>query len=158
MPGKGFFNMNNKGFTLLELLVAATIIGTLAVFATISYKNSAADARMEGFKARADELAGAVQRFRLEYPVLSISGEMSASSTLVTEGFVGKGGWEKTYVTYYICKEDGTTSACSDTPVAKPLVCMLGNDSNWSAKLPSRYRDGYVYCVSETAKGEYLGS
>lgn len=149
---------NNKGFTLLELLVAATIIGTLAVFATVSYKNSAADARMESFKARADELAGAVQRFSFEYPTKDgeLIGEMSASSPLVSGGFVGKGGWEKTYVTYYIC--NGKTGNCVNSLVDNPLVCVASNSNSWTKKLPSRYQAGYIYCVSAIAKGERLGS
>ncbi len=144
---------NNKGFTLLELLVAATIIGVMAVFATVSYKNSAADARMAAFKARTDALAGAVQRMRLEYPNINIVGPMTSDSQLVVRKFVESGGWKDDYVSYYVC--NGKTGDCKDSPVSEPLACMKGKNLD---KQVSRYKSGYIYCVSATATGEKLAS
>lgn len=155
---------NNKGFTLLELLVAATIIGILAVFATTSYKNSAADARIAAAKARTEVLAGAVQRMRIEYPYFkNVSGQMRdvyVSSTdacsptvvsgLVSCGLLGNDNWERdTYMTYWVC--NGKTGNCGSSGVENPLACMV---STGDSKMPARYGTGYTYCVSATEKGE----
>lgn len=71
--------MNNKnGFTLLELLIAAAIIGVLAIFATQSFQAAATDVRVEDAKARAKIVAAAAHRFLLNYP--------SASSNLGSDG------------------------------------------------------------------------
>lgn len=147
---------NNKGFTLLELLVAATIIGVMAVFATISYKNSAADARMAAYKARTDALAGAVQRMRLEYPHVSIAGPMGASSKLVAKGFLESGGWDDGYVTYYVC--NGKTESCASSPIDSPLACVVSRIKSDDRKFPARYRKGYIYCVSANNKKETLAA
>ncbi len=150
---------NKNGFTLLELLIAAAIVGGLAVMATVSYRNSVAETRIQAAKARADVLAGAVQRFRLEYPNASISsdkmtddyasdtcstGSLSPTS-LVTCGFVDKGGWEDPFVVFYIC--NGKKGGCSNSSIDAPLVCMTGNNSQ--SKLPDKYKGKYSYCVNE---------
>ncbi|MBR2082654.1 MAG: prepilin-type N-terminal cleavage/methylation domain-containing protein [Elusimicrobiaceae bacterium] len=59
---------NKKGFTLLELLIAAALIGVLAMFATQAFRSSASDVRVEDAKARALALAMAAQRYYIEYP------------------------------------------------------------------------------------------
>lgn len=142
---------NNNGFTLLELLVAATIIGVLAVFATVSYKNSAADARMAEAKARANALAGAIQRFKIEYPALTLS-----KSNLYSKGFGENYTWDDTdYVSYSICAGNEPVNAamgnCAGTPVANPRACVKGKDL---AKQVARYKSGYMYCVSDVAAKE----
>ena len=57
---------NKRGFTLLELLIAATILGLLAVFATMSFRYSASDNRIAAAKIKTAQLAAAVQSFRLD--------------------------------------------------------------------------------------------
>ncbi len=59
---------NKQGFTLLELLIAAALIGVLAMFATQAFRNSASDIRIEDAKARALLLVNAARRYYLEYP------------------------------------------------------------------------------------------
>ena len=61
-----------KGFTLVELLVAATIIGILMVFATNSYRNGVAETRWAQAKGNVDQLAAAVLRARIEYPASAV--------------------------------------------------------------------------------------
>ncbi len=59
---------NKNGFTLLELLIAATLIGVLAMFATQAFRASASDIRVADAKARALLLANAAERYYFEYP------------------------------------------------------------------------------------------
>ena len=73
MASRGLRVFKDKGFTLVELLVAATIIGILAVFATNSYRNGVAETRWAQAKANLDQLAAAVQRVKLDYPAVKFS-------------------------------------------------------------------------------------
>lgn len=59
---------NHNGFTLLELLIAAALIGVLAMFATQAFRASASDVRVADAKARALLLKSAAERYYIEYP------------------------------------------------------------------------------------------
>lgn len=122
---------NQCGFTLLELLIAATIVGTLAVFATVAFKNSSADARIAAAKPKAEQLATAVQRYKIEYG--SLPGNIGALAAL---GYIEDSGWDSDpYVSFAISGEG---------------ACMTGKTNS---KLPARYQ-GYTYCVSPTGTTE----
>ena len=56
------------GFTLLELLIAAAIIGVLSLFAMQSFRTAGSDARWQEAKIRAQVVASAVKRYYIEYP------------------------------------------------------------------------------------------
>ena len=72
--------MNKKGFTLLELLIAATILATLAVFATVSYQRAMADVRIEDGKNRTRVVAAAIERMQFEHPKWAFSSRGGADS------------------------------------------------------------------------------
>ena len=148
-----------QGFTLLELLIAATIIGILAVFATVSYRNTVADTRVAGARAKLDVLAGAVQRYRLDP---SACPNITSSSALTITNLVNCGYLEKSlfsvetdeYFSFQICGAGAMSTICPSTAY---LACMTGE----SAKLPGRYlkSKGYLYCLNQTGKPtERLGS
>lgn len=59
---------NRAGFTLLELLIAAAIIGILALFATVSYRNSTAQTRVAQARAVTQSLAMGNYRAHIDYP------------------------------------------------------------------------------------------
>lgn len=59
------------GFTLLELLIAAAIIGILALFATVSYRNSTAQTRVAQARAVTQSLAMGNYRAHIDYPNIS---------------------------------------------------------------------------------------
>lgn len=61
-----------NGFTLIELLIAATIIGVLVIFATQSFRKTSSQIRVEDAKARAQVVAMAVRRFKIDYPSASV--------------------------------------------------------------------------------------
>lgn len=165
---------NNKGFTLLELLIAATIIGALAVFATISYRASEVEARIAAAKSKTEVLAGAVQRFELEFPHARLGNSDIANTTatcpdgmaqtsnlsstiLISCDMLDNGGWTNDYVKFTVC---GTAS---NSGICKALggtsgACMTGINTN--SRVPDRYRwvsttdNSYWYCVKST--GEIL--
>ena len=164
---------NRKGFTLIELLIAATIIGTLAVFATIAYKESVARNHIAAAKAKTEQLARGVQRFRLEHPLLHFSdpnnlvmGNVTDSDlrcsitsphvkTLITCDYVDNGGWTDEYVRFFVC--EGKTGSCASAQMSNPLACMKGRNH---PRLPIRFRgvNGYIYCVGATGDEEQFGS
>ena len=66
----------NAGFTLLELLMAAAIIGVLIFFATQTFRRASSDVRVQNAQARAQAVAAAAHRFKQDYP----------NATFLTEG------------------------------------------------------------------------
>ena len=160
---------NKRGFTLLELLIAATIIGTLVVLATVSYRSSAAETRVAAAKAQTEMLAGAVQRFSLENRVTSSQpgqmvsvGNSNAGCTVTTAhelspenliycGFVENSGWNNDYFKFYIC--DGRTGSCSSAPtsIGMPLAYM---ESTGDARMPAQYGSNYSYWVGDAGQTE----
>lgn len=149
------------GFTLVELLVAATIIGILAVFATNSYRNSVAETRWAAAKANLDQLATAVQRFKMDYASIKINGvAMSngglcpvaypssswivAPGCLVSYGYLEASDWASDFFEYYVC-DSKTTAPCDIASPAgdtKPLACVVVKST---AKVPAKYTS-YKYC------------
>jgi len=159
-----------SGFTLLELLVAATIMGALAVLATVSYRHSAMETRIAAAKLRTEVLARAVQRFRLDYgsdklpsagvelvgpdSIVECNPTSADVLSLFNCGYLqNDGGWRDGYIQYYVCNGNRTTigTACKNSTINKPLACMRGR--NWS-KVPEKYKVPYAYCVNETSQGE----
>ena len=161
--------INKKGFTLVELLVAATIIGFLAAFATAQYRSSVAEARWTRAKSQTDQLAAALQRMYLDYPTSGIinGGEMSNTSSseqcqifvgqqngvsitqLIACGFLENSDWSSEYFRYYSCfNTAGMWPECSSSYRA----CMAARTT---AKLPSSYKTK-KYCVDLSGVGQEL--
>ncbi|WP_428075826.1 type II secretion system protein [Candidatus Avelusimicrobium luingense] len=163
---------NKKGFTLLELLIAATIIGAMAVFATISYRSSEADARIAAAKAKTEVLAGAVQRFRLEFPYAALGNSVItnttatcpdsmpytqslSATTLISCGLLDNGGWTNDFVEFTICGIPSNGGICAAL-TGSTGACMTGKSSN--SRVPDRYRwsstigNSYWYCVKSTGE------
>ena len=152
-----------KGFTLVELLVAAVIIGGLAVFATVAYRNSAAEARWTAAKARAEQLAAAVERLQIDYPGVKGFKESTINdisdptltcplytgiqsplgggtggtvypSALITCGYIENGGWTNDYWQYMVKFRRAVTYSGGSCGGASACVMALEN-----AKLPKKY-------------------
>lgn len=153
----------NAGFTLLELLIAATILGIMAIYAAVSYQNSMADTRLAAARGRLDVLAAAVQRYQMDYgaidggQVVDVINQVSCSANpnLFNCGFLENGGWSDGYVRFYIC-DNSTTGKCfvdsADSvsvtaTVTNPFACVKTIST---AKWPKRYQN-YTYCASATA-------
>ncbi len=167
--------INKKGFTLLELLIAAAIIGTLAVLATVSYRASEADTHVAAARAKVEVLANAAQRFALEYDhAKPLSGEMAnlgaqencnpisvtasgnnPATLLISCDFVDNGGWYNPYFHFYVC--GGATDSCSGqtTGISNPLACMNGKGHS---RMTDQYQNGYWYCVNATTTGEHFSN
>ena len=145
---------NNAGFTLLELLVAATIIGILAVFATVAYKNAAASTRAAGARAKVDALAWAQQRYLLDPAACPSYVDTTNKITALEDCNLleGKVILNDEYFTFALC-EGSSCSAAQN--MQNPLACVFGKDNK---KMPAKYAKNYWYCVSETARTEHLGN
>lgn len=70
-----------NGFTLMELLIAAAILGVLALFATQAFRKSSSDIRVEDAKVRAKAIAMAARRFKLDHPNPTFSLDAMGSLT-----------------------------------------------------------------------------
>lgn len=145
-------NRSKRGFTLLELLIAATIIGILAVLSTVAFRSSAGETRVAGAKSKLEMLAMAVQRYKMDPKACSI---ITSNSSLTVSNLVSCGYLENlnfsgdSYFSFYIC---ASGSGC---PNASYLACMTG----YNSKLPSRYLSGYSYCLDEAGRAvETMGS
>ncbi len=94
-----------KGFTLLELLIAAAIIGVLAMFATQAFRRSSAEVRVQDTRNRVDALGAALTRFLVDYPSYRSSllagtlAEVPATGgTCVPSAITGQDGEGNSYV------------------------------------------------------------
>ena len=164
---------NRKGFTLLELLIAATIVAALAVMATVAYRNGVIETRIQAAKTRTEVLAGAVQRFVLDYGASKLGAgpelqRLAAKGACAPNGMIvsslincdyvdNDGGWNDPYFAYYVCNGVKTAGTpCSKTTLNAPLACMWGRSNQ--NKLPAKYKTNYSYCVSATGNEEKFGS
>lgn len=143
---------NNKGFTLLELLIAATIVGILAVLATASFRSGAGDTRVAGAKSKLEMLGSAVQRFQMDpqaCPLITNTDRLTVGN-LAACGYLEDINYANDpYFSFQICAHSG---GC---PNASYLACMTGHNS----KLPSRYLSGYSYCLDASGRAvETMGS
>lgn len=174
---------NRKGFTLVELLVAATIIGALVVFATVQYRNGAAETRWAEAKGKAKQIQNALQRFWFEYPTAVISsgsnwGNTSASCTLyygksgevsanqlIACGFLENGNWnaDNEYFWYHLCASDETYVDGTSRATASRVSDKWGSCPNdYNAYVCVVVQDGAVmpadyknkmYCVDNKGVG-----
>lgn len=172
--------MNTKrGFTLVELLVAATIIAGLAVFATISYRNSAAESRWTAAQARVQQLANAVQRLQTDYPqVESFKGSVLEDLTstelanmscplkpgivstrlnpqvtpkaLIACGYIENGGWTNDYWMYQVKWSNNLSSASS---CRGGLACVQALSN---AKIPEKYSNLLYYVKADGTSETYI--
>ena len=74
-----------NGFTLLELLIAAVIVGSLAVFASITFRRSASDIRVQDAKVRAQVIAMAARMFKENYPGITFDTTHNMTTEQITE-------------------------------------------------------------------------
>jgi prepilin-type N-terminal cleavage/methylation domain-containing protein len=151
---------NNKGFTLLELLIAATIVGALAMYATISYRTSVFETRLAEAKVRTETVANAVQRFEMDYPGASLNGTLlntkkqpcptnpknaNDAQDLVNCGYLEEGNWNTEYFYIVPCGKNAQDSVCDDL-MSDALACLQTDALN--KKIPTQY-SGYLYCIGE---------
>ena len=166
---------SKRGFTLLELLIAATIMGVLAMVAAVSYRHNLIENRIAAAKIKTEQLATGYYRFLQEQPVSldnnggsALMGNLVDTSiqcqprshnpkTLITCGYVDNGGWTDSYVQYFLCGKGKNTQECARSSIDNPLACMAGRSD--LDKMPKRYRYscGYRYCVGINESGEQQG-
>ena len=163
---------HKKGFTLLELLIAAAIIGSLVVLATSSYRSNAAETYAAAAKGQTEMLGESVRRFLLENRVggrtagqvqtLADSNDSSKckldrldSGSLIYCGYIENSGWDNPYFNFYICTANGNCSASSTVTnkIGVPLAYMEGTGH---ARMPAKYGTDYRYWVGMLGTYEVL--
>lgn len=107
---------NQAGFTLLELLIAATIVGILALFATVSYRNSVAQTRFSQARGVVQVLAMGNYRAHIDYPNITFDAKPISD---VVQGTTGS-------------STSGETSVCSRGFASNPYgkwssSCLVAN-------------------------------
>lgn len=85
---------NNKGFTLIELMIVVAIIGIIAMFALPSYQNAQRKARISDAVAQMTELQSQIEKARLVGRVPYDRIELHATKS----GSEGEGDSRKVYV------------------------------------------------------------
>ena len=158
---------NKKGFTLLEILIAAAIMSILALMATAAYRHSISVTRVEDAKNKLRVVANAVLRFKWDYPNRGFNGNDGKNVLLYTEniGTCPKDGdysastlikceylenrqWTTKEIKIVVCNGSNTGELCSRSGVSNPLACMTGTSSRLDTEFTSR-----VYCISESDEG-----
>lgn len=163
MKKYSLFSLSSSGFSLVELLVAATIIGILAVFATMAYRGSVAETRWAQAKAHTQQLAVAVERAKEDYRGYGLKFSPSAMTNtagtscdfysnsnlragcLITKGYIEAGPWTNDFVSFYIC-DSSSSDGCTDTTYTACVKFKSG------AKVPDKFKS-YRYCYSSDAGG-----
>lgn len=85
--------MNNKGFTLIEVLVSIIIIMILATYSVLKYTETVHDGENRTAKAQLEVIAGAYSRYLMENPnrplsgkINYVNGECSATCSTCSDG------------------------------------------------------------------------
>lgn len=100
--------LGRKGFTLLELLIAAVLVGVLTMFATQTFRQSARDVRIETAKRGADTIATAIYRYSIAYPNASLNGNLTTViNQLVDRGFLdNRSYWDSSYFSFSLSGDE----------------------------------------------------
>lgn len=107
---------NRAGFTLLELLIAAAIIGILALFATVSYRNSTAQTRVAQARAVTQSLAMGNYRAHIDYPSIRFDSSRISDKVQGTTGTSSVDGTE-------YCARGFASNPSSEWPAS----CLVAN-------------------------------
>lgn len=82
-------SVGRKGFTLLELLIAAALVAVLTMFATQTFRKTSWDIKLENAKRSADTIAVAAYRHKIAYP-----DETADIPKLIERGFLDTRNYE----------------------------------------------------------------
>lgn len=163
-----------KGFTLLELLIAAAIMSALAILATSSYRKSVAETRIQDAKNRLQAVAGAMHRFMLDHPNATYAGADEllylttdqdtcskspafSAAKLIQCGYLENRQWSDNYIVFVTCGGAKSGSLCENSTLSFPLACMSGRNASFGDRyLMSK---GYRYCLDSSGEvDEHIGS
>ena len=84
-----FMRKNNKGFTLVELMVVVAILGVLVAIAIPVYSNVTASAKTAADKANVRTINGAIEVYRAANgSITALEGSVNSSHHLVADGYL----------------------------------------------------------------------
>ena len=154
------YRKNNKGFTLLELLVVVLIIGILAAIALPQYKKAVIKSRFAKVKSNVHTLVSAIERYYLihnAYPVgLAVldvevknkDDEYYYTNTIGDVGGEIRNKYGKSMLNYYIALDENNSS---DDIRANTYYCIAYDNAYFG-------KDGNLLnqiCQTDTGKKEY---
>lgn len=146
--------MSKNGFTLLEVLVATTILGILMAIVTISFQAANRNARDTKRQADLEEIRGAIERYRLEqsaYPLDAGQSESTLGSFLtdLQPEYIQRE-YEDPYPAggsaYYYEYRNVGASACNYVLIAKMEVADHGQACPTTCGVNNAAND---YCISD---------
>lgn len=162
--------MKKNGFTMIELLIAAAIIGVLAVLSTSSYKNTLIKTRLEEGKTRTRVAADAAMRFQMDYPGHTFSGDKliymqsvggcatsdTSPAQLIQCGYLENRPWSDGYFDIEICgaKKDGLCGDISKQAI-KYVACFSGHAGGKLDRCAGKSK--FLFCVDER-ESQHIGN
>lgn len=165
--------MNKKnGFTLLELLIAATLLAVLVVFATNAYRTSTRNTRLQDLKNQTRALATSIQQYIEEHPNAQFDGSIDISHDLedLVAGFPDlpnfvdisrQWGWGNVWA-IAPCNltgnklDGGYCHKLARMENIRPLACLSMIDGKSDPVFDGTYGYGcYAFCVTESGENEF---
>ena len=151
----------NKGFTLVEVLVAIIIIMILATYSVLKYTETIYEGENKKAKAQMEVIAGAYKMYLMEYPEEPLSGALSYADNKCVASKASGG-----TASFYCGKLDiagskyiFTLGTPADTPsCGSSLVTMTSKSGE---KVGENYGSGYCAYIDRfgrAADGSNSGS
>ena len=163
-----------RGFTLLEVLIAAVIMSVLAMLSTAAYKHTVSETRVQDSKNKLQVVANAVQRYMWDFPnrtmtapeegkpLVFLSGsdvqncpKTFSNSALIQCEYLENRAWSNDQIHIVACGGNKSGYLCSRSSVSNPLACMAGINARIDTRYLYDVSKGFyhVFCISATTEG-----
>ena len=166
---------SRRGFTLLEMLIAAAIMSVLAMLSTAAYRRTVAETHWQDSKNKLQAVASAVQRYQWDYPnrtfIPPATGEKlefipasaladcpTAASynnkALIQCDYLENRSWSTAEIHIVACGgvKSGYICGLAPTGMSHPLACMSGI----SPRLSDEYllTNNHAFCIDASSEGK----
>lgn len=141
--------MNQKGFTMIEILVAVTILGILSVMTIAGYSRYVYWAKIEGYDVMANSVKQAAENYIMDHPGDATEAKESPNYYLVNQA---------PPITFQELIDQGYLKNTAD-PVDKSSNCLGSVRIGYIPGGSSKVLDQYIYeinlCCSNQKKQYY---